>query len=210
MTSIEHRFPQPEPAKFDPWAYDAFVVILLPPEPDGSLPGPEAYYTHSDPFHACFNWDCCGCPPAPPNQRWTVWWFQPGDRFDGRLAAGISVPTSRRGNLLRARDVPRPFSCYAIITPDGLWHECFEAEKRDLILVDDPDETMPAEQDTITKLQVAWRYEVDRLLTEHGDCWALGCTAELAVGVRPRQCDLQRLSDLSENGLLPSDSSEEG
>ena len=184
---------------------EAFVIILVPPLGDGSRPDCEAHYPYSDPLYACLNIDLCDCPPAAcATRRGSIDCVGVGGRFDGRiaglppgLAARQSDDETWERNTVRAGSVLRPLSCYAIITPDGLWHECFEPEAHDIALVA-PGSSPQAEHQARTpepdapfsKQQVAWRYEVERLLALYPWHWAVGCTVYLQFGVPQKRCTL--------------------
>jgi len=93
-------------------------------------------------------------------------------------------------NLVRPLDLKGPASAYAVITPDGLWHECVQPEDHDLIV----GETrhggwLDAIRDDreLTKQQVAWRFRVAELLMSYQHCWLLGTEASLAP-CPPRIC----------------------
>ena len=185
-----------------PYPVEAFLIILLPPLQDGSRPDCEAYYPFSDPLYACLNIDLCDCPPAPyATRRGSIECVGVGARFDGRIAGlppGLAARQSDEQiwdrNTLRAHCVPRPLSCYAIITPDGLWHECFEPEAQDIESVAPGASSQlrtlsaPVPDAPFSKQQVAWRYEVERLLALYPWHWAVGCTVYLQFGVPQKRC----------------------
>ena len=124
-----------------------------------------------------------------------------GDRFDGRLtgqeAEALTKPLFAKvleRNIVKLAAVRRPLSCYAIVTPDGLWHESFEPEPQDIALaaqgsISQTERTMTGSTPRpLSGHQVAWRNELERLFALHGDHWAVGCTVQLQFGTLQKHC----------------------
>ena len=179
----------------------AFVIILVPPLGDGSRPGCEAHYPYSDPLYDCINMDVCDCLPKYETHRESIEDVMIGGRFDGRLtgqeAEALTKPFSAQvleRNIVKLAAVRRPLSCYAVITPDGLWHESFEPERQDVALAGQGSisrtERTPAGSTPrpLSSHQVAWRNELERLFALHGDHWAVGCTVQLQFGTLQKRC----------------------
>lgn len=94
-------------------------------------------------------------------------------------------------NVTRPLQLQGPQSAYAVITPDGLWHECVEPEPHDLIL---GPRTLGQWTDflndelELTVLQVAWRFAVAEFLMRYQHCWLVGIDAPLTF-LTTRKCD---------------------
>ena len=180
---------------------EAFVIILVPPLADRSRPGGEAHYPYSDPLYPCLNRDVCDCRPKYEIHRESIEDVMIGGRFDGRLtgqeAQALTGPLSAQvleRNIVKLAAVRRPLSCYAIVTPDGLWHEAFEPEPQDTTLagqgsISQTERTLAGSTPRpLSSHQVAWRNELERLFALHGDHWAVGCTVQLQFGTLQKLC----------------------
>ncbi len=172
----------------------AFVLVILPP---GPRPEPEANYPLTDKYYACTEAHGCSCPLDFVSRRWKVECVLPGQRFDGRVSGLPPEPSDFiedydriwYRNLVRPAALQGPFTAYAVVTPDGLWHECMEPEVQDLLFDGDEWREGLRGAPELRPLQVAWRLEVRSLLERHGDGWVLGCEARL-TGIRQRRCEL--------------------
>lgn len=74
-----------------------------------------------------------------------------------------------------------------MITPDGIWHECIDAEPQDLVTStpESPAELVQGRE--LSRFQVAWRLEVAEMLMRYQHCWLLGLDVSLSSAV-PRKC----------------------
>jgi hypothetical protein len=91
-----------------------------------------------------------------PQSKWD--WYQVGGRWDSALASNCKALS---GNVARAGDVCGKYRPFAIITPDGQWHE--KGRMGWWAIVTDENEN--------------WPMEVDALLTEYEDhiCILVDC-----------------------------------
>ena len=180
---------------------ETFVIILVPPRDDGRRPDAEAHYPYSDPLYPCLNRDVCDCRPKSETHRASIEDVMIGGRFDGRLtgqeAQALTEPLHRQvleRNTVALASVLRPLSCYALVTPDGLWHESFEPEPQDIALAGQG--SISQTERTLTgptprppsSHQVAWRNELERLFALHSGHWAVGCTVHLQFGTLQKHC----------------------
>jgi hypothetical protein len=171
----------------------AFVLVILPESDDP--PEPEAHYDLVDPYYTCPEIPICGCPLAAINLRWKVNCVLPGRAFDGRVRGPQPFshywPADYWGqwawNLVRPLEMADPKSAYAVITPDGVWHECIEPEPQDLIIPGQGSPGAPLPLDQLSPLQVAWRMEIAEFLMRYQHCWLLGLEAFL-YGQPMREC----------------------
>jgi hypothetical protein len=174
-----------------------FVLVLLPDR--GHKPEFEDHYPLSDPFYSCYEAPQCHCPLEAGSGRWKLEGVQAGGVFDGRLshAAPLGIPRWRddderlwERNLVRPLDMRAPISAYAVITPDGLWHQCVVPEPQDLVVgstqgVDWRD--LVERGRNPTAVQVAWRFQIGELLMRYQHCWLLGLDGTLSQ-VPSRRC----------------------
>jgi hypothetical protein len=81
-----------------------------------------------------------------PKSKWD--YYSVGGRYDG------SIP----GNVCPVRDLPEDVTCFAIVTPDGEWHE--RGKLGWFGMVSDKSDT--------------WEHDMLMLLGRHTDCIAIG------------------------------------
>jgi hypothetical protein len=97
--------------------------------------------------------------------------------------AAVDRPDLYARNVIRPLNLQGPPSAYAVVTPDGIWHECVEPEEQDVVASNLPPgewHQVALRAKKLTKLQVAWRLEVAEFLMRYQHCWLLGADAELA------------------------------
>jgi hypothetical protein len=173
----------------------AFVLAFLPPSDS-----PAEYDHHElvDPYYSCFNARVCGCPLATSSSRWKVECTLPGGAFDGRVRGLPPSSPNRQGddqyvwerNLVRPLSLAQPMSAYAVITPDGLWHECVEPEPQDLVVGKSEVPSIPFPSTDLTALQKAWRLQIAEFLMRYQHCWLLGLEALLSSEAT-RTCSME-------------------
>ncbi|MCZ7577024.1 MAG: hypothetical protein M5U18_08300 [Dehalococcoidia bacterium] len=158
----------------------AFVLVILPES--ARPPAFEAHYPLIDPYYMCPEVPVCGCPLWGGNRRWKVQGTVPGGVFDGRvrgyppLEVGDWMSAQDRlweHNLVRPLEMAEPVSAYAVITPDGIWHECVEAESQDLVTQRGAAGASIASRE-LSRFQVAWRLKSPSYscATSTAGCWA--------------------------------------
>ena len=160
----------------------AFGLVIIPAsdqeEAEGRAWGRSNALT--DPYWSCPESPHCGCPFEVGNQMWKLESACPGGLFRGRVlgtkAPKYSIPCVGI-EVARPLKLKGPLSAYAVITPDGVWHECSEPEPHDLF-VGDPegvrwtDLLEPERQ--LSPLQIAWRFTVGEFLMRYQHYWVLG------------------------------------
>ncbi len=143
----------------------AFVLVLLPGRGDGP-PTPEDEYSLTDKFYACCETPACDCPIDHGNRLWKAETILPGGEFDGRVTGRGRLQESGadyfasdwENNMARPMEMAQPCSAFAIITPDGLWHECLQPEPQDFIPADEAaSRIVELNPEGLTPFQVAWR-----------------------------------------------------
>ena len=182
-----------------PWPEEsgasAFILVILP-ESDRQ-PEFESHYPLTDPYYSCPETAICGCPLFPGNRHWKIEGATPGGAFDGRvrgepplLLEGWMAKEERlwEHNLVTPLAMADPMSAYAVVTPDGVWHECSEAEPQDLVLAGEEQPGRRLEDPELSRFQLNWRLEVAELLIRYQHCWLLGLDASLSCA-QPRRCD---------------------
>lgn len=106
-----------------------------------------------------------------PMSKWD-WWVI-GGRFDGKVSKSGKPRTSEDGgfnfgeehhqvehNSCLVKDLPRRFSTFAVVTPDGEWHEKGEMGWWGMV--------------SHEKKLDDWGKEVAKILTKYGDYLAIG------------------------------------
>ncbi len=169
----------------------AFGLAILPHfDPEEAEPD---YAELTDPYWGCPESPHCGCQFEVGNQMWKIEGACPGGLFRGRVLETTAPPYSvpcYEIEVCRPLDLKGPHSAYAVITPDGVWHECAEPEPHDLF-VGDPRGvrwTNLLEPDRqLSPLQIAWRFTVDEFLTRYQHLWVLGMDLEL-TRTPPARC----------------------
>ncbi|MBA3829914.1 MAG: hypothetical protein H0X33_13320 [Taibaiella sp.] len=81
-----------------------------------------------------------------PDAKWD--WYQVGGRYDG------AIPN----NICLVRELPENVKCYAIVTPNGKWHE--RGKLGWFGMISEPNDT--------------WDHDMLMLLGKHTDCVAVG------------------------------------
>ena len=189
----QRRSAKPLPAEMH-----AFVLVLLP-DRDGQPPDMGNFYRRIDPLTICGEAPVCECPFDRSNRRWKAESILPGGMFHGRVKRGDTQPIGRHdeesefeGNLVRPLELSGSKSCFAVITPGGLWQESPEPEPQDFILSDNKSNRKRRELEVgaLNRLQIAWRFEVASLLVRYQHLWVLGCDATMAV-TPPRRCFIE-------------------
>lgn len=102
-----------------------------------------------------------------PKSQWDFWRI--GGRYDGRISAvehdsenGFNFDKKHETLDLNARpasELPESFTCFAILTPDGQWHE--KGKMGWFGIVANEDEK--------------WLEQMRRIFVQHNDCVAVGC-----------------------------------
>lgn len=102
-----------------------------------------------------------------PKSQWD--WWRIGGRYDGRVAAvehdsenGFNFDKAHESldlNVRPVRDLPEDFTCWAILTPDGQWHQ--KAKMGWFGMAANEDE--------------GWLPRMRRIFAENNECVAVGC-----------------------------------
>lgn len=179
----------------------AFVLVVLP-HVGGRPHWPGDHYATTDPFYACLERGVCECPFSPTSSGfWKASTISPGGAFDGRVRGqkplkrqhaqpGVFEEEWNANCLSRSTELAGPMSAFAVVSPDGIWHQCVEPEPQDFIVGDVPRDYLtkltPATT-SLTRLQVAWRSELAYLLSRYQHHHLLGCDASMVTDP-PRKC----------------------